>query len=69
MWAVHEDKSELDHSYFAQTKNDDYEKLYTLDLLGVEDRKEFDQDGVRKEFLEDFAQLEDGGYQIKYLLD
>ena len=28
-WAVHGDKSELDHSYFVQTTNDDYEKLYT----------------------------------------
>ena len=41
-WTVHGDKSESDHSYFTQTTNDEYEKLYTLDFLGVEDRKEFD---------------------------
>ena len=64
-WAVHGDKSELDHSYFVQTTNDDYEKLYTLDVLGVEDRKEFDQEEVRKEFLENVVQLKDGRYQIK----
>ena len=37
-WTVHGDKSESDHSYFTQTTNDDYEKLYTLDFLGIEDR-------------------------------
>ena len=63
-WAVHGDKSELDHSYFVQTTDDNYEKLYTLDVLGVEDRKEFDQERVRKEFLGNIG-LEDGRYQIK----
>ena len=48
-----------------QTTNDDYEKLYTLDVLRVEDKKEFDQEEVRKEFLENVVQLEDGRYQIK----
>ena len=47
-WAVHGDKSELDQSYFVQTTNDDYETLYTLDVLGAEDRKEFDQEEVRR---------------------
>ena len=64
-WAVHGDKSELNHSYFVQTTNDDYEKLYTLDVLGVEDRKEFDQEEVRKELFENAVQLEDSRYQIK----
>ena len=62
---VHGDKSESDRSYFTQTKNDDYEKLYTLDVLGVEDRKEFDQEEVRKDFLENVIQLKDGRYQVK----
>ena len=64
-WAVHGDKSESDHSYFTQTTNDDYEKLYTLDVLGMEDRKEFNQEEVRKDFLENVVQLEDGRYKIK----
>ena len=64
-WTVHGDKSESDHSYFTQTTNDDYEKLYTLDVLGVEDRKEFDQEEVRKDFLENVIQLKDGRYQVK----
>ena len=64
-WTVHGDKSESDHSYFTQTTNDDYEKLYTLDVLGVEDRKEFDQEEVGKDFLENVIQLKDGRYQGK----
>ena len=56
-WAVHRDKSELDLSYFVQTTKDDYERLYTLDVLGVKDRREFDQEEVRKEFLENVVQL------------
>ena len=51
-----------------QTTNDDYEKLYTLDVLEVEDRKEFDQEEVRKKVLENLVQLvEDDRYQIKIL--
>ena len=51
------DKDESDHSYFTQTINDDYEKLYTLNVLGVEDRKEFDQEEVKKDFLENVLNL------------
>ena len=39
--------------------------MYTLDVLGVEDRKEFDQEEVRKDFLENSVQLIDGRYQVK----
>ena len=49
-WAVHGDRSELNHNYFLQTTNYDYEKLYTLVVLRVKDRKEVDQEEVRKEF-------------------
>ena len=34
-WTVHGDKSESNHSYFTRTTNDDYENLYTLDVLGI----------------------------------
>ena len=64
-WTVHGDKSELDHSYFTQTTNEVHEKLYTLDVLGVEDRKEFDQEEVRKDFLENVIQFKDERYQVK----
>ena len=64
-WALHGDKSEIDHSYFIQTTNDDYEKLYTLDVLRVDDRKEFGQEDVRKEFLGNVLQRKDGRHQIK----
>ena len=30
-------------SYFTRTTSDYYEQLYSLDVLGVEDRKECDQ--------------------------
>ena len=62
---VHGDKSELNHSYFVQTTNDGYGRLYNLDVLGVEDRNEFDQEEVSKESLENVVQLEDGRHQIK----
>ena len=39
--------------------------MYTIDVLGVEDRKEFDQEEVRKDFLENVVQLKNGRYQIK----
>jgi len=64
-WTVHGDKSKSGHSYFTQTTNYDNKKLYTLDVLGVEDRKEFDQEEVRKDFLENVVQLINGRYQIK----
>ena len=37
----------------------------TLDVLGVEGRKEFDQEEVRNDFLENVVHFEDGRYQIK----
>ena len=64
-WAVHGEKGESDHNYFTRTTSDEYEGLYQLDVLGVEDRKEFDQDEVKKEFLENVSRKETGRYVLK----
>ena len=64
-WTVHGEESKADHSYFTRTTNEDYEQLYSLDVLGVEDRKEFDQEDVKREFLENIQRKEDGRYQIR----
>ena len=64
-WAVHGERVGADQSFFTQTTNEEYEKLYRLDVLGIEDRKEFDQEEVRKEFLENIKQNEKGRYTIK----
>ena len=43
----------------------DYEKLYSLDVLTVEDRGESDQLDVYKEFKENIVRQSDGRYEIK----
>ena len=42
----------------------DYERLYSLDVLGVEDRGENDQLDVMKEFHENICRKEDGRYEV-----
>ena len=42
----------------------DYERLYSLDVLGVEDRGENDQLDVMKEFHENICRKEDGRYGV-----
>ena len=58
-------KEKSDHNYFTRTTSDEYEGLYQLDVLGVEDRKEFDQDEVKKEFLENVSRKQTGRYVVK----
>ena len=59
---VHEERGESTLNYFTQTTS---EQLYRLDVLGAEDRKEFDQEEVKKEFIENIEQKEDGRYRVK----
>jgi len=40
--------------------------LYTLDVLGVEDRKEFGQEEVRTDFIENFVQRKNRRCQVKF---
>ena len=43
----------------------DYEKFYSLDVLGVEDRGENDQLDVYKEFRENIVRQSNGRYDVK----
>ena len=43
----------------------DYEKLYRLDVLGVQDRGVNDQLDVLKEFKDDITRREDGRYEVR----
>ncbi|CAB4035062.1 Hypothetical predicted protein [Paramuricea clavata] len=42
----------------------DYEQLYSLDFLGVEDRGEKDQSTIYAEFQENITRKEDGRYEV-----
>ena len=42
----------------------DYERLYSLDVLGIEDRSENDQQNVHEEFVENIERKEDGRYEV-----
>ena len=42
----------------------DYEKLYSLDVLGVEDRGENDQFDILRDFKENIARRDDGTYEV-----
>lgn len=43
----------------------DYERLYSLDVLGVEDRGENDELDVLRKFKDDITRQEDGRYQVR----
>ena len=44
----------------------DYEKLYSLDVLGVEDQGENDHFDVRRDFKENSARRDDGRYEVSF---
>ena len=48
-YIIHGDQGNGTCTYVSDTK--DYERLYSLDILGVEDRSENDQSEVHKEFM------------------
>ena len=63
-WVIH--GGELSGNSCMYTKVvSDYEKLYSLDVLGVEDRGENDQLDVYKEFRENTVRQSDGRYEVK----
>ena len=64
-WAVHGEKINNNQSYFTQTTNEDCELLYRLDVLGVEDRREFDQEEIMKEFVESIQHQHNGRYKVR----
>ena len=63
-WVIHGGK--LSGNSWMYTKVvSDYEKLYSLDVLGVEDRGENDQLDVYKEFRENIVRQFNGRYEVK----
>ena len=56
------DKSNGTCMYVSDTK--DYERLYSLDILGVEDRSENDPSEVYKEFIENIQIDAQGRYEV-----
>ena len=49
---------------FTREHGNDYERLYSLDILGIEDRGEDDQFDVYKEFKENISRQKDGRYEV-----
>ena len=64
-WTVHGEESTANQSYFRRTTSEDYEHLYRMDVLGVEDCKDFDQEEAKKEFLESIERNTDKRCQIR----
>ena len=63
-WVVHGGKDYADTKCMYVRECSDYEKLYSLDVLGVEDRGEQDQADVHAEFQENITRKADGRYQV-----
>ena len=64
-WVIMSPGREGTHSALVYTRSshDDYMQLCSLDVLGVEDRPEGDQQSVYEEFKEQLVQREDGRYE------
>ena len=62
-WLIHGGDIATNTCMFTR-ESSDYEKLYTLHILGVEDRGANDQLDVCEEFKEDFTRSEDGRYEV-----
>ena len=62
-WVIHGGDCSVDECLFT-TEVFDNEKLYSLDVLGIEDGRENDQDEVLLEFTENMARKADGWYEI-----
>ena len=62
-WVIHGGEYPVDECLFT-TEVADYEKLYSLDVLGIEDRKENDQDEVLLEITENITRKADSRYEV-----
>ena len=66
-WVVHGgDEYTSDGACMYLREVNDYEKLYSLDVLGVEDRGENDQFDVLRDFKENIARRDDGRYEVSF---
>ena len=59
---------QLMHECLFTTDVSDCEKLYSLDVLGIEDMSENNKDEVPLEFTESIARKADGRYASKVLI-
>lgn len=66
-WVIHGGDDHItDQCMFVRELND-YERLYSLDVLGVEYRGKNNQLGVLKEFKDDVTRQEEGRYRVRVL--
>ena len=63
VWLIHGGQEYADSRCRYVRECYDYEKLYSLDVLGVEDRGEKDPSAVYAEFQENITRREDGRYE------
>ena len=62
-WVIHGGDFPGNQCMFTR-ETSDYERLYSLDVLGVEDRGENDQLDVMREFHENIGRKDDGRYEV-----
>ena len=62
-WVIHGGDYQTEGCLFAREVSD-YERLYSLDVLGVEDHGENDQLDVYAEFKENVCRKADGRYEV-----
>ena len=66
-WVVHGgDEYTSDGVCMYLREVNDYEKLYSLDVLGVDDREENGQFDVLRDFKENIARRDDGRYEVSF---
>ena len=58
-------ETDLDSMFLAQTASNDYEELYRMDVLGLEDAPSGDQSVVYAEFREQLRRSPDGWYEAR----
>ena len=63
-WAIHGGEFTNTNCMFTREHGNDFERLYSLDILGIEDRGEDDQLDVYKEFKENISRQIDGRYEV-----
>ena len=63
-WIVHGCKEYADSKCMYARETNEYERLYSLNVLGVEDRGEDDQLDVYTEFKENISKRSDGRYEV-----
>lgn len=62
-WIIHGGDHVTDGCLFTR-ETSDYERLYSLDVLGVEDREENSKLDVHTEFVENISRKADGRYEV-----